>query len=199
MSFAQKDNSYNVSRSKWFYNPGDSLNLNWQEVASPTIDRALSAPQIIFLKTKLPNLKIERPALFIDAIYQIAAVFYQDSLIYSFGDLTNDNPGVNRTWHVINLPQNFQNKEIAFKIRSNQAKIGLSDYILIDSAESIYQKMFKNDLLKLLSALFLVLFSLIAFYLVIYLRQFVYLGLCGFILFTQVSQEPFIAKYKINM
>ena len=167
---------------KWSYCFSDSSNLNWHETTSPTINRSWSDPKIIYLKTKLPDKKINNPALFIDYAYQSLSVFYKNSLIYSSGDLSKDKIAGYRAWHLINLPADFQNREIVFKIRSGRAVIGLSEYIFIDSAEIILQNIFKKDLVKLLCAAFLILFSLIALFLTIYLKEYVYIGLCGFIL-----------------
>jgi len=171
---------------QWCYIFGDSISDNWLKTPSPIIERAASDPQTITLKTRLPDSKIIHPAIFIDDIYQSAQIYINDSIIYSFGKLTENNSSSSRVWHIINLPSDYSNREITFLIKSDRSKIGVSEYILIDSAENIYQKILRKDLFKLICAAFLIMFFCVTFFLVIYLKQFAYLGLCGFILFIGI-------------
>ncbi|MFY9089033.1 diguanylate cyclase [Arcobacter aquimarinus] len=106
--------------------------------------------------------------LYIVSIDLITQVYFKDKQIYSFGEFDENGKGKYKgwPWHLIPLPTDSAGEYLYFRIYSNYGDIGFWGEILILSKGELYEKLLKNDILKIIIgsvSIFVAIFFLLTF------------------------------------
>ncbi|CAM3384298.1 GGDEF domain-containing protein [Arcobacter aquimarinus] len=169
-SFANEITQIDLSKQKWEYKWGDSLGDStlWQEIDFPRNPPNRNNQTNIWFRVQLPQTIPSNSNLYIVSIDLITQVYFKDKQIYSFGEFDENGKGKYKgwPWHLIPLPTDSAGEYLYFRIYSNYGDIGFWGEILILSKGELYEKLLKNDILKIIIgsvSIFVAIFFLLTF------------------------------------
>jgi len=177
-SYAEKNTqalTNKVVDSEWFYHLGD-LNLDpvtstwhtedviWQKAESPESFPGRSTEKIVWVKTDLPSGDWRDPYLFISSVDLTLQVFFQDKIIYHFGEIGNDGSSqfAGWPWHAIRLPKGYHADSIYFRVYSDYPYIGLAGDILIGDRFELLDQIYKGGIAGLSFVLMVLIIGVIS-------------------------------------
>ena len=112
----------------WLFQQG-----NWQETDNPEGLPERTNERIAWIKTTLPKSVWRDPYLFISSIDLTAEVFQNNQKLYHFGEI--DEAGNSRfqgwPWHMIRLPDNYDQQDIYIRVFSDYPFLGLSGDVMV--------------------------------------------------------------------
>lgn len=200
--FAQVTNNYDVTT--WEYRWGDSpftdgkpdwiLPENkvdgWQAIAFPSNPPNRSQQEFVWYRARLTDVPLHEPVLYIYSVDLITQVYLNANKIYQFGDFSGEEQGsfAGWPWHMIELPANYADQFIYFRVFSNYTDIGLWGEVKLFEKTDLLHYIISTSYQELLIALFCVFVAMLAFAFAIIQkenRHFLYLG--GFSLVTAIS------------
>lgn len=169
-TFANEINQIDLSKQKWEYKWGNTLDetVSWQEIDFPSNPPNRNNQTNIWFRVQLPQTLPSDPNLYIVSIDLITQVYFQDKQIYNFGEFDENGRGkyIGWPWHLIPLPTDSAGEYLYFRIYSDYGDIGLWGEILILSKGELYEKLLKNDMLKIIIgsiSIFVAIFFLLTF------------------------------------
>ncbi|CAM3990658.1 sensor domain-containing diguanylate cyclase [Arcobacter cloacae] len=169
-TFANEINQIDLSKQKWEYKWGNTLDetVSWQEIDFPSNPPNRNNQTNIWFRVQLPQTLPSDPNLYIVSIDLITQVYFQDKQIYNFGEFDENGRGkyIGWPWHLIPLPIDSAGEYLYFRIYSDYGDIGLWGEILILSKGELYEKLLKNDMLKIIIgsiSIFVAIFFLLTF------------------------------------
>lgn len=116
----------------------------------------------LWLRIKLPRKYFKNPVMQISAIDQAVDIYYKKKNIYAFGSI--DNLMSAFSWHLVELPDEYSDDYMYFRIRSVYHKIGIiKKKIVIGEASSIISMIIRNDIYAITSSFIFVLLGVISF------------------------------------
>ena len=164
--FANESKEIDLSKANWEYRFGDSPFENsiplwtienddqtlWKTIEFPRNPPNRNNQTNIWFRVKLPDNLPNDPYLYIVSTDLINEVYYENKKIYHFGEFDKDGKGEFIGWplHMISLSNDSAGKYLYFRIYSNYTDIGFWGEILISSKVEIFEKLFKNDLPKII-------------------------------------------------
>jgi sensor histidine kinase YesM len=137
----------------------------------------------LWFRMKLPDDKIDNPAIFIPMCIKYKEVYLYNRLILAAGDKT-DSTEKNYDlflWHIIPLKNNYAGKTLTIKVFSDDRYIGMVNKISIGSNISLIKKIIKEDTFNIiLTMIYLILgiFSLIFFIVNINKKSYLGFSIC---------------------
>ncbi|RXJ83847.1 sensor domain-containing diguanylate cyclase [Arcobacter cloacae] len=169
-TFANEINQIDLSKQKWEYKWGDTLDesISWQEIDFPSNPPNRNNQTNVWFRVQLPQTLPSDPNLYIVSVDLITQIFFQDKKIYNFGEFDKNGKGkyIGWPWHLIPLPTDSAGEYLYFRIYSDYGDIGLWGEILILSKGELYEKLLKNDMLKIIIgsiSIFVAIFFLLTF------------------------------------
>lgn len=169
-TFANEINQIDLSKQKWEYKWGDTLDesISWQEIDFPSNPPNRNNQTNVWFRVQLPQTLPSDPNLYIVSVDLITQIFFQDKKIYNFGEFDENGKGkyIGWPWHLIPLPTDSAGEYLYFRIYSDYGDIGLWGEILILSKGELYEKLLKNDMLKIIIgsiSIFVAIFFLLTF------------------------------------
>ncbi len=199
LGYAQ-ENSIEVS-SGWSYRWGDAseqepaggflstpasiLNAtDWLPASDLKAIPGRNGSKYLWTKVRLPKTKVVNPSLYIHAFDQVAEIFFENQLIYKFGDPGNSGSVkfLGYPWHIIDMPQNYSQSDVYFRIYSSHENIGIISPVSLGNSETQITKMIRNDSSRIVLAIIIICFglvSLIAFLMLRHDSSYVYFAIAG--------------------
>ncbi len=152
--------------------------------------------KVLWLKSKIPGglsvWKRFSPVIFIPFVKGIMEIYLDGKKIYSpnEGFPQKNNSRLSKSiytsgfgWHMINLPADFINKTIFFRIYSNQSGTGLSPPVYIGSANDITRRIILNDIDNILVGMVIIVIGIMSLIILIFFqRNRIFLGMTMFFL-----------------
>lgn len=200
--FAQVTSNYDVTT--WEYRWGDSLftegkpdwvlpentDDGWQTIAFPSNPPNRSQREFVWFRARLTEVPLHEPVLYIYSVDLITQVYLDANKIYQFGDFSGEEKGgfAGWPWHMIELPENYADQYIYFRVFSNYTDIGLWGEVKLFEKTDLLHYIITTSYQELLIALFCVFVAMLAFAFAIVQkenRHFLFLG--GFSLMTAIS------------
>lgn len=130
--------------------PGETLQAAWN--ATWTSHRHEGAPlprpegrQVLWMRTKLPQLTLQQPMLTIVSVEQGLEAFLDDTPIYSYGVEHGQAAFAGYRWHAIPLPANAGGRWLTFRIVSNHRLIGINGAIQIRTSAQVTHRVVRNS------------------------------------------------------
>jgi signal transduction histidine kinase len=177
--FCKDGNGYSSSQSlinldgDWLYKIGNSPvdkngnpvllcepdDTSWEKTNSPVEIKRLAETKDIWLKKKLPEIKINGQSLFLSYVINIMEVYLGDRLIYHSGDFKTKNNELPQgwTWYIIELPDDYAGKILTLHIRSSAGYAGIKGVIQIGSGKDFIYSIIDQNLIKsILGFIFLI-------------------------------------------
>lgn len=201
---ALAQHSYQNQVDHWTYRWGDSPFVdgkpvwtepgqqtgNWQQIAFPTNPPGRQGQHAVWFRTQLNHEDLHQPVLYIYSIDLIAEVYLGSDKIYQFGDLQNDRrvDFIGWPWHMIELPADYADKPLFFRVFSDYTDIGLWGEVKLMEKSDLLLYIISTSYIELLIALFSVFIAILAFAFAMMrgeTRHFSYLG--GFALVSAIS------------
>lgn len=155
---------------------------NWQPIGQPANPENRNGRQIVWFKTTLPEVNIDKPVFFATSINLTVAAYLDGEKIYQFGAVRADQSPQFQgwPWHAIDLPSHYAGKTLALKIFSDYTDIGLwGEFSLTDRGE-LQLELIRSGLDELVIAAFSLLLAFTALMFALMRRDkggFLYLGL----------------------
>lgn len=150
-----KDNLNN----QWDYN-----NVQWKQTSTPGNIPGRTDEKIVWLKVDLPQKGWRDPYLFITSVDLTIQAFQNDQKIYQFGNI--DDQGNSKfegwPWHIIRLPDNYQNHSLYLRIYSDYPYIGLSGEISIGDRFDLLNEVYHRGIAGLSFTLIVLLAGVIS-------------------------------------
>lgn len=158
LSCADKKNSITnskfISLENWQYHWNDSHsdsannNSNWINLSQLDKLPQNNSLKTLWLRTNLPNTDFVYPAIYLGQVEQYMQVFLGERLIYQLGDFPSPTGPHFLGWHknLIELPDNYQMKNITFLFLSDHKTIGPNDKILLGSSNELYKEIFTQNI-----------------------------------------------------
>lgn len=186
-----------IALENWQYRWGDSTFVNgkaawldtqqltdssWQEIAFPANPPNREGQETIWYRTVLPAAKLRDPVVFISSIDLIAEVYLDQHKIYQFGEFDARGKGQYQgwPWHMINLPDDFSERVLSFRVYSNYTDIGLwGEVVLLERSDALLN-IIDNSHKDLIISAFFFFIAILAFAFACMRgenREFIYLGL----------------------
>jgi diguanylate cyclase (GGDEF)-like protein len=131
--------------------------LEWKETSSLQKFDDRQDDKMIWLRVRLPELTSRDPSLFIHSVDTVFEVYLDQKLVYKFGDLDSAEADkfIGWPWHIIELPREFENKYLYFRIYSNLSEIGVVGDVVLGSQAQHISRIVTQDLdLVILTFLF---------------------------------------------
>lgn len=189
--------SIQVDLENWQYRWGDSPfvdgepvwtqphqidHVDWHSIEHPAYPPDRQGRNNIWYRTTLPDVRLVDPVVFITSIDLIAEVYLDQQLLYRFGQFDEQGTGeyAGWPWHMINLPDDFADKTLYFRLYSDYTDIGLWGEKKLLERSSALLNILNNSHSDLIIAAFFFFIALLAFAFAAMQgdkRQFAYLGL----------------------
>lgn len=160
-----KENTIDLSKSKWQYIWGDSTfsdnmpdiiknseKYNWQNIEYPSNPDGRGENQNIWFRVKIPQNLPDQSFFYTLSMDINAQVYLKDQLLYEFGKINIDGKGdyIGWPWHMFSLPKDSEGEYLYFRLYSDYIDIGFFGDILITSKGVIYEKFLDKDIPKLM-------------------------------------------------
>ncbi len=150
-----------------------NFEYQWEDSESHTISAsgwerspsAINPPgrnnrNVLWLRTRMPDIKLKAPAILIDGRGILLAfdMFINDKKIYQFGRLDASGKGgvTGLSAHFIRLEDAYAGQMLCFRIFSDYSNIGVRGKIFLGSKSDLVQKVMKDDILYFVVALFII-------------------------------------------
>jgi len=155
----QQDTSPQTLRGNWFYHWGDLpkdeasnqwqyQNVEWTKIDFPENIPGRQNANIVWVKLDLPSGNWRDPYFFINAVDLTFEVFHNLKEIYHFGKI--DNLGNSRfegwPWHAFQLPDDYNQHTLYFRISSDYPFIGLSGEAIIGNRFDLLNDVYNSGL-----------------------------------------------------
>jgi diguanylate cyclase (GGDEF)-like protein len=139
----------------------------WGEAGFPSNPPGREERTLVWYRTRLPEVSYRDPTIYVYSIDLNAEFFLEGNPIYSFGPVEPPE-FIGWPYHLIELPPEYEGKELSVRVSSDYRDIGLWGTIILGSGESLLSWMFRRDILPLIvstislciSIIFLVVFFL---------------------------------------
>lgn len=152
--------------SGWYYRRGDSpvnktgiprlveeegIDSSWNVLRPGDFILPAGTENIIWYRTKLPDVECVNPAIFIPPVILACEVYLGSELIYQTGEMIpvprNKFSGIKS--HIIPLPEDYRNKTLTLRIFSDKSEIGIDATphpIMIGSEGDLYTRLIRSNI-----------------------------------------------------
>ncbi|MBU2870854.1 diguanylate cyclase [Colwellia sp. E2M01] len=141
-----------------------SISATWQAAHLPILGASEHSQNILWLKRDLPSGNWRDPYIFISSIDLTVQVFQNNKLIYQYGDF--DAQGNSQfsgwPWHLIRLPDDYDQHPIFLRIYSNYPDIGLSGNVFIGDRYDLLSGVYERGFIGFLFILVVLLVGIIS-------------------------------------
>ena len=183
---------------------------NWKPIDFPSNPPDRNGQHNAWYRITLPEGQFTDPVVYIYSIDLIAEVYLGSELIYKFGEFDAEGKGhfIGWPWHMIDLPENYADQTLHFRIFSDYTDIGLWGEVKIIERSELLIFILSKSYASLIIAAFCLFIAMLAMAFALIQReqkQFLYLSLfslaaCGKLLGeTQAVQlvldAPFLRTY----
>jgi len=171
----QEKTTKQVLTGNWFYHWGD-LPKNpttgqwqykqekWEPIEFPADIPGQQDEKIVWIKIDLPSGSWRDPYLFVSSVDLTMEVFQKNQEIYHFGDI--DEQGNSQfegwPWHVFQLPNDYDQHTLYFRVFSDYPYIGLSGEVAIGNRFSLLNNVYQRGLTGLSFILVVLLVGIIS-------------------------------------
>jgi diguanylate cyclase (GGDEF)-like protein len=162
------DDSPEVLRGNWYYHwgdlPRDPASGQWQYQGSDWIKTDFPAGMpgrngnnIVWVKIDLPKGSWRDPSLFISSVDLTFEVFHNNLKIYGFGeiDAQGNSAFEGWPWHVFELPSDYAQHTLYFRIFSDYPWVGLSGEASIGNTLTLLGSIYRSGSTGLFFVLFI--------------------------------------------
>ncbi|MCK5148959.1 response regulator [bacterium] len=154
----------------------DSLNsVDWTSVSSLKEIQTEEPMQSLWLRIPVPEWEGGNPGLFIRGARQIMQVWLGDELIYQYGDFSLIDEARFKGWrhHLIQLPDEWDNRLISFRIWSSGADAKIGTPVLFGDVQAMLRAQVMSNLDEIILG-----------------SLFIILALCGIFFITRSNRDP---------
>ncbi|MFP4564550.1 MAG: diguanylate cyclase [Spirochaetia bacterium] len=160
----------------------------WKAAGFPSNPPGREGRTMVWYRIRLPAGEYRDPRLYVFSIDLNAEFFLDGTSIYSFGQI-NPPDFVGWPWHLVELPPDYSERELAVRVSSDYRDIGLWGTVILGSGFDIQSWMFRRDILPLIISIVSLCISII--FLVVFLlnrsqRNSLYISLTTFFLILRV-------------
>jgi len=136
----------------------------WNSIGFPSNPPGREGRENVWFRVTLPDGEWQEPVLYIFSVDLIVQVWIDDEKIYQYGEFDAQGRGMFEgwPWHEIVLPENYEGKQVYFRIFSNYTDIGLWGEVSIMDHPDLVLFILKNSLEALVIAGFATLIALLA-------------------------------------
>jgi diguanylate cyclase (GGDEF)-like protein len=136
----------------------------WNAIGFPSNPPDRQGRDQVWYRVNLPDVPWREPALYIYSVDLIVQVWLDGQQIYQYGEFDEDGKGrfEGWPWHSMSLPDEFQGKDIYFRIFSNYTDIGLWGEVAIMEESELTLYILQNSLKALVIAGFCALIAILS-------------------------------------
>lgn len=162
---AQNHSSITELRSNWEYKyllPRNETAINadsgWLKAESPSQVERIPDCREVWMRTRLPEIAINEPSIFIAYVINKLEVFCGDSKIYSSENFYDSGKNSPNGWrfYIIDLPPGFRGQILTLKVISPNGYAGIKGDISIGSARDFISSIIDKDFIKTLLGIILI-------------------------------------------
>lgn len=160
LEYIWQDQSFNAQAIQFI---AHNNTAQWKPFRLPHQPPGRNGNSNLWVRLTLPKTDVKSPAIMISSIHQVFQVYSGDKMIYAFGDFDSSGKGIfagHKWFHIIHLPDNYQEKPLYFRIYSKFQNIGFSSLVIGDESELIIS-IVKRDILKLILGVFITFIGLL--------------------------------------
>lgn len=166
----------------------------WKAAGFPSNPPGREGRTMVWYRVRLPAGEYRDPRLYVFSIDLNAEFFLDGTSIYSFGPI-NPPDFVGWPWHLVELPPDYSEKELAVRVSSDYRDIGLWGTVILGPGVELQSWMFRRDILPLIISIVSLCISLI-FLVVFFLnrsqRNSLYISLTTFFLILRVLYQAHV-------
>lgn len=177
-------------KDNWYYHWGDSpinksglpriledteIDSQWAPLDPDNFLQKTNNEDIIWYRTKLPNIKWTNPAIFFPSIILAGEVYLDKDLIYKTGDIlpraTNKFSGVKS--HFVPIDKEYQNKMLTLRIFSDKGEIGIdatSHPVMIGNEGDLFTQLIRINIDSVIIGFIFIFIGLFSIF--IFLKRF---------------------------
>ncbi len=144
---------------QWLFKQG-----KWNAIDFPADIPGQKDENIVWIKIDLPSGNWRDPYLFASSVDLTMQVFHKNQQIYHFGDIDEQGNGQFEgwPWHVFQLPNDYAQHTLYFRVFSDYPYIGLSGEVAIGDRFSLLNDVYQRGLAGLSFILILLLVGIIS-------------------------------------
>jgi len=160
----------------------------WKAAGFPSNPPGREERTMVWYRVRLPAGEYRDPRLYVFSIDLNAEFFLDGTSIYSFGPI-NPPDFVGWPWHLVELPPDYSEKELAVRVSSDYRDIGLWGTVILGPGVELQSWMFRRDILPLtisIVSLCISIIFLVVFFLNRSQRNSLYISLTTFFLILRV-------------
>ena len=144
-----------VALKEWntaFFKNSEALDsTNFSASTLPNTEVTPDGESYLLQSTRLPDLNLSQPAIHFYRIYSDFKIYLDGKVIHSHGDLGKGKGAFKGyPWYIVELPQDFQGKELKVISYSSAQRIGIRKYPTIGNSFDIIANLVKSELLNLI-------------------------------------------------
>jgi len=139
---------------RWVNSNGNASNTPWKPISHPGNPPGRDGHTAVQFRIALPDAPVRDPALFIRSVDTAVHIKMDGKSVYSYGVLENGgNVEFNGwPWHLVSLPDSYEDKTVTFTVFSGYRDIGLWGDVLLGSRADLSLFMTRRDVPRLLVA-----------------------------------------------
>jgi signal transduction histidine kinase len=136
-----------ASSGKHTWLAANARDTSWKFIERPELIDDHPNETDLWTQTVLPEGYGHNPAIYIFYVKEYLEVFFDDSLIYRFGDFSfqNKTPFRAWVWHLIDLPEHCAGHTLTLHIRSNVHTVVIEGQVMFGSSKTLLDEMLRND------------------------------------------------------